>query len=57
MEESPRPVTEESVMADSEDVQPSPRASIVTSDPDRDAERVDATAGSEFVDDRIRLRD
>lgn len=57
MEDSRRPVTEEPVTADTEDVQPGPRAPIDATGRDRDAERVDAIAGSEFLDDRIRLRD
>jgi len=36
----------------------SPRhPSFTAADRDRDAERMDSVAGSEFVDDRIRLRD
>jgi len=39
------------------DVQRSPRASFIAARRDQDAESVDAIAGSEFVDDRIRLRE
>jgi len=35
----------------------SPRAPFVAEKPNRAAERLDSVAGSEFVDDRIRLRD
>ena len=37
------------------DVQPGARASFVAADRDHDAAQLDAVAGSEFVDDRIRL--
>jgi hypothetical protein len=39
------------------DVQPSPRASFIAAGRHQDAESVDAVAGSEFVDDRIRLQE
>jgi len=42
---------------DTGDVQPGTRASIIAADPDRDAGRLDAMAGCEFVDDRIRRRE
>jgi hypothetical protein len=32
-------------------------ASFIAADRDHDAERLDAVAGSEFLDDRIRLRE
>jgi len=38
-------------------VQPGARASFSTADRDDDAGRLDAVAGSEFLDDRIRLRE
>ncbi len=38
-------------------VRPSPRASFVAIDGAHNAERPDAVAGSEFVDDRIRLQE
>jgi nucleoside-diphosphate-sugar epimerase len=38
-------------------VQPRARVSFIAVEPDHDAERVDVVAGSEFVDDRIRLRE
>jgi hypothetical protein len=56
MEESPRHAPEEPATGDTRDVQPSPRASLIAADPDQVAERPDSVAGSEFVDDRIRLR-
>jgi len=37
--------------------QPERPASLATAEPGQDAEREDAVAGSEFVDDRIRLRE
>ena len=42
---------------DPRDVQPSPRASFVTAIRKQDADSVDAVAGSEFVDDRIRRQE
>jgi hypothetical protein len=36
--------------------QPSARVSFTVADRDHDTERLDAVAGSEFIDDRIRLR-
>jgi hypothetical protein len=42
---------------DAREVQPSDRASIIAADLDHHAESLDAVAGSEFVDDRIRLRE
>ena len=38
-------------------IQPNHNASITTADPEHGAESLDAVAGSEFVDDRIRLRE
>jgi nucleoside-diphosphate-sugar epimerase len=57
MEESPRRAAEEPATVDAGDVQPSPRASFIAADREQDAESVDAVAGSEFVDDRIRLQE
>jgi hypothetical protein len=42
---------------DPRDVQPSPRTSFVTAIREQDAYSVDAVAGSEFVDDRLRLQE
>jgi hypothetical protein len=42
---------------DTRDVQPSAPGSFMSADSDPDAERLDAAAGCEFVDDRIHLRD
>lgn len=44
-------------MVNVEDVQPDARVSLIAADRDHDGGRVDAVAGSEFVDDRIRLRE
>ena len=57
MEESPTRVPEEPGTMDVRDVQPSRGASIIAADLNHHAERLDAVAGSEFVDDRIRLRE
>jgi len=42
---------------DSGDVQPGARVSFVAAERDHGAGRLDAVAGGEFVDDRIRLRE
>lgn len=42
-------------MRDSSEVQPSERVPLVVAGPDEDAGRVDAVAGCEFFDDRLRL--
>jgi hypothetical protein len=42
---------------DVREVQPNRGPSIVAADLDRDAGSLDAVAGSEYVDDRIRLRE
>jgi nucleoside-diphosphate-sugar epimerase len=58
MEESPTTGgAEESAMVNAGDIQPSPGASFIAADRDQDVERLDTVAGSEFVDDRIRLRE
>jgi hypothetical protein len=57
MEESRRRLPEEPATMDVREVQPSRGASIVAADLDHHAESLDAVAGSEFVDDRIRLRE
>ena len=64
MEESPGRAAEEPATVEAGDVQPSPnavqrrpRASFIAADRDHGADGVDAVAGSEFVDDRIRLRE
>ena len=57
MDENPRRAAEESATADARDVPPSSRVSFIAADRDQPAERVDGVAGSEFVDDRIRLRE
>ena len=55
MDENPKLATDEPAVVDAGDVQPSPDASLMSADPQDRAERVDTVAGSEFVDDRIRL--
>jgi hypothetical protein len=57
VEESTRRAVEEPATVDTGDVQPSPRASFTAADREQAAESVDAVAGSEFVDDRIRLQE
>jgi hypothetical protein len=57
MEESPARVPEEPATMDVREVQPSRGASTIAADLDHHAESLDAVAGSEFVDDRIRLRE
>ena len=57
MEESPTRVPQEPATMDVREVQPSRGASIIAADLDHHAESLDAVAGSEFVDDRIRLRE
>jgi hypothetical protein len=42
-------------MLDAGDVPPGTRGSFIAADRDPDARRLDAVAGCEFVDDRIRL--
>jgi hypothetical protein len=44
-------------MVDIGDVQPGARVSLVAADRDHGAGRLDAVAGGEFIDDRIRLRE
>jgi hypothetical protein len=44
-------------MEDTRDARPGARVSFIAADRDHDAGRVDAIAGSEFLDDRIRLRE
>jgi hypothetical protein len=48
---------EEAAATNTRDLQPSSRPSFIAVDHDQGAERVDAVAGSEFVDDRIRLQE
>lgn len=54
---NPAPAAKMRANRDAGDVQPGARASFMAADRDHDAERLDAVAGSEFVDDRIRLRE
>ena len=56
-EESPTRVPEEPATMDVREIQPSRGTSIIAAGPGHDAESLDAVAGSEFVDDRIRLRE
>ena len=46
---------ESRAIPDTGNVQPGARVSFVAADRDHDAAQLDAVAGSEFVDDRIRL--
>jgi hypothetical protein len=57
MEESRRRLPEEPATMDVREVQPSRGASLIAADLDHHAESLDAVAGSEFVDDRIRRRE
>ena len=57
MEESRTRVSMEPGTMDVREVQPNRGASIIAADLDHDAQSLDAVAGSEFVDDRIRLRE
>jgi len=57
MEESRTRVPMQHGTKDVREVQPNRGPSIVAADLDHDAQRLDAVAGSEFVDDRIRLRE
>jgi hypothetical protein len=57
IEESRTRVLEEPGTTDVREVQPNRAASIITAELDHHAESLDAVAGSEFVDDRIRLRE
>ena len=49
--------SEESTTMGAQDVQPSRGASLLSADLDRHTESLDTVAGSEFVDDRIRLEE
>ena len=53
--ESPTRAAEVRATQDTGDVQPGAPVSLIAADRDDDAERLDAVAGCEFVDDRIRL--
>ena len=57
LEDSATRVAEGPSAADAEDVQLSRPSSFIAADRDHDAENVDAVAGSEFVDDQIRLQE
>ena len=57
MEESRTRVPVEPGTMDVREVEPNRGASIIAADLDHHAESLDAVAGSEFVDDRIRLRE
>jgi len=56
MDENPTRGPEEPAAKDVGELQPT-RASVIAADLDDDTERLDAVAGSEFVDDRIRLQE
>ena len=57
VEESPTRALEEPATIDIRETEPSRGASIIAADLGRHAESLDAVAGSEFLDDRIRLRE
>jgi hypothetical protein len=57
MVRSPTRAAEALPIVDPGAVQPGARVSFIAADRDRDAGRLDAVAGGEFVDDRIRLRE
>jgi len=52
--ESPTRTAEVRAALDTRDVQPGAHASFIATDRDHQAGRLDAAAGCEFVDDRIR---
>jgi nucleoside-diphosphate-sugar epimerase len=53
---SPTHAAEARAVVDTDtDVRPGARLSVIAADRDHDASRLDAVAGGEFVDDRIRL--
>jgi hypothetical protein len=54
MGESQRSGADGAPMRDTNEVQLSVRVSLIVAVPDADAERVDAVAGCEFLDDRLR---
>ena len=56
MDENPTRAPEEPATEDVGEPQPS-GVSVITADLDDHTERLDAVAGSEFVDDRIRLQE
>jgi hypothetical protein len=57
MEGSPSRAAEKPVTVDVQEVQPGRPASFIAAAWDQDGDREDAVAGSEFVDDRIRLQE
>jgi hypothetical protein len=52
---SPTRAGEVRAFLDIGDVQPAARVSFIAANPDQGADRLDAAAGCEFVDDRIHL--
>ena len=56
MDENPTRAPEEPATKDAGALQPS-GASVIAADLDDGTEKLDAVAGSEFVDDRIRLEE
>ena len=56
MDENPTRVPEERAAKDVGELQPT-RAPVIAADLDDHTDSVDVVAGSEFVDDRIRLRE
>ena len=55
MVRSPTPAADGHAMVDTEGVRPGAGGSFIAADRHHDAERLDAVAGCEFIDDRIRL--
>ena len=56
MNENPTRISEEAATKDTRELQPS-EAEVIVADLDDHTERLDAVAGSEFVDDRLRLQE
>jgi hypothetical protein len=57
MEEGPTRVPEEPATMDVREIQPTRGTSVIAAGLGHHAESLDVVAGSEFVDDRIRLRE
>jgi hypothetical protein len=57
MVESPTRLAAVRGMLDKREVHPGARVSLIAANPDDDTRRLDAVAGCEFLDDRIRLRE
>lgn len=57
VESSPPRAAAVPALLDTRTVQPGARVSFIAADRDDDTRRLDAVAGGEFLDDRIRLRE